>query len=58
MGTGGDFGDNAAITEMEIGLRGDHVTEDVAIVSDDGGCGLVAGGFDGQEVAGGRGDDE
>lgn len=49
---GGEFGDDAAVFLVDVDLRGDDVGEDVEAVGDDGGCGFVAGGFDGEDFCG------
>lgn len=49
MFAGGEFGDDAAVFGVEGGLTGDDVGENGA-VTDEGGAGFVAGGFEGEEV--------
>jgi len=48
VGAAGDFGDDAAVFGVEMGLGGDDVAEDFVAVGDDGGGGFVAGGFEAQ----------
>lgn len=48
---GGEFGDYSAVVGVEGHLGGDDVGERVAAGADDGGGGLVAGGFDAEDEA-------
>ena len=50
MGASGDLRDDAAESRVQVGLRGDDAREDARLISEDGGGGLVAGRFDGEEV--------
>jgi len=45
----GDLGDNAAVFGVQIDLGRDDGRQGHAAVFDDGGSGLVAGGFDGED---------
>ncbi len=49
---GGEFGDDTAVVGVEGHLGGDDVGERVAAGADDGGGGLVAGGFDAEDETG------
>ena len=49
VGAGGDFGDDTAIILKNVNLRGDDVAQDGLAVFDDGGAGVVAGGFDAED---------
>lgn len=49
----GDFGKHAAITRVDVHLRGDGGSEKRASIFDDGAGGFITGGFDGED-AGGR----
>ena len=46
-----DLGHHAAVARVQQALRGDHVREDLAVVGDDGGAGVVAARLDGQDQA-------
>lgn len=55
----GNFGDNAAVFAMDLDLRRDERSEElgcVALAANNGDGGFVAGGFDGEDHSGGRGD--
>ena len=45
VGAGGDLRHDAAEAGVQVGLRGDDVGQDRRLVGEDGGGGLVAGGF-------------
>jgi hypothetical protein len=47
MFAAGEFGDHPAVFLMGLNLGGDHGGKDRAAVFNDGGGGLVTGGFDG-----------
>lgn len=47
----GEFGNNTAITGMSCDLGGDNGREGARPALDNGGSGLVAGGFDGEDEA-------
>ena len=47
----GEFGDDAAVVGVDGDLRGDDVGERRRAALDDGGGGLVAGGFDAEDQA-------
>ena len=49
MGTGGDFGDDAAVFGEDVDLGGDDIRKDVRAVFDDGRGGFVAGGFEAKD---------
>ena len=44
-----DLRHDAAVTRVQVGLRGDDVGEDVAVRCDDGRGGLVAGGLEAED---------
>src|ERR1700690_70359 len=52
MLAGGEFRDDAAVAGVGGDLGGDYGTEGVGAALDDGGSGLVAGGFDGEDETG------
>ena len=52
MLAGGEFRDDAAVTGVGGDLGGDYGAEGVGATFDDSGCGLVAGGFDGENETG------
>lgn len=47
---GGNLGDDATVSGMNVHLRGDDVGEDLPPVLDNGGCCFVAGGLDAKEL--------
>jgi len=47
---GGNLGDDAAVSGMNVHLRGDDVGQDLPPVLDNGGCCFVAGGLDAKEL--------
>ena len=48
----GQFGDDATVARVGCDLRGHHGAERATAALDDGCCGLVTGGFDGEDEAG------
>ena len=46
VASGGDLGHDAPVPRVQLRLRGDDRGEDLAVLGDDGGSGLVAGGFE------------
>ena len=50
----GELRDDAAVEGVEVDLAGNDGGEGVGAMADDGGGGLVAGGFDAEDEAGGH----
>ena len=50
----GKLGDDAAVEGVEVDLAGDNGREGVGAMANDGGGGLVAGGFNAEDQAGGH----
>ena len=48
--TRGDFGDDATVLRVQIGLTGDHIGADIDPVGHYGDGGLIAAGFNAEDV--------